>query len=377
MSGSPEPRHDHSESPQKRDSERKMVFQRLEKGVFHRLEDKGKSTSTYSNDSRRRSYHSSRRDTESCYQSSRSRETEFASENSGSSFRKVVTFNQRIKAKKWKIPGEGGKKWGNLMKGKTAGNTDGTIMTEGEEDGTEGPMIVEAEIGGNCVHRMHVDRGSTSKILYEHCFNRFRPEVRRQMVPATTPLVEFSGDIIWPLGQISLLVKIGDEEHSTSAWMNFMVVRSPYSYNGIIGRPGVRRIQAIPSTTHIMLKFPVTGGTVTLQSSRIILLECTMVSGPGVPQPVINQVTKEKIQVAIHLEYPKQTIAIGSTLTEEGRKELCRLLRRNLDIFAWKLVDMTGVPHHIAEHRFQRLEQSMPQRWLSVIGNILEGRVPL
>ncbi|GKF24183.1 hypothetical protein Tco_0076505 [Tanacetum coccineum] len=51
------------------------------------------------------------------------------------------------------------------MKGKTAGNTDGTIMAEGDEDGTEGPMIIEAEIGGNFVHRMHVDRGSTSKIL--------------------------------------------------------------------------------------------------------------------------------------------------------------------------------------------------------------------
>ncbi|GKD63842.1 hypothetical protein Tco_1305950 [Tanacetum coccineum] len=44
------------------------------------LGDKGKSISTYSNDSRRRSYHSSRRDTESCYQSSRPKGTEFASE---------------------------------------------------------------------------------------------------------------------------------------------------------------------------------------------------------------------------------------------------------------------------------------------------------
>ncbi|GKB79949.1 hypothetical protein Tco_0946844 [Tanacetum coccineum] len=80
MSESPEPRHGHSESPWKRDPERKTVFKRLEKGVFHRLRDKGKNTSAYSNDSRRRSCHNSRRDTESCYQSSRSRETEFASE---------------------------------------------------------------------------------------------------------------------------------------------------------------------------------------------------------------------------------------------------------------------------------------------------------
>ncbi|GJR55335.1 hypothetical protein Tco_1405856 [Tanacetum coccineum] len=182
------------------------------------------------------------------------------------------------------------------------------------------------------------------------------------MIPATTPLVGFSGEIIFPLGQISLLVKIGDEEHSTSAWINFMVVRSPSPYNGIIGRPGVRRIQAVPSTTHKMLKFLVTGRMITLRSNMIIPLEFTMVLGPGVPQPVINQVTKEKIQVAIHLEYPEQTIAIGSTLIEDGRKELCGLLRRNLDIFSRRPADMARVPQHIAEQRLNIRKGCLPVR---------------
>ncbi|GKA49133.1 reverse transcriptase domain-containing protein [Tanacetum coccineum] len=42
MSGSPEPRRGHSESPRKRDPGRKKVFKRLEKGVFHRIGDMGK-----------------------------------------------------------------------------------------------------------------------------------------------------------------------------------------------------------------------------------------------------------------------------------------------------------------------------------------------
>ncbi|GJS77216.1 reverse transcriptase domain-containing protein [Tanacetum coccineum] len=79
-SGSPKPRRGRSESPKKKGSERKTVFKRLEKGVFHRLGDKEKSVSVYSGDSRRRSYHSSHKDTESCHQSSRSRTTEPASE---------------------------------------------------------------------------------------------------------------------------------------------------------------------------------------------------------------------------------------------------------------------------------------------------------
>nr|GEU68801.1 hypothetical protein [Tanacetum cinerariifolium] len=170
----------------------------------------------------------------------------------------------------------------------------------GEEDETEGPMIIEAEMGGHFVHRMYMDGCSSLEVLYEHCFNRFHPEVRSQMIPVTLSLVGFSGKIIWPLGQISIFVKIGDGEHSTLAWMNFMVVISPSPYNGKIQRPKVRRIHVVPSTDHEMLKFLMA----------------------GVPQPVINQVTEEKIQAAIHPEYPEQIIAIGSTLTEEGRKEL-------------------------------------------------------
>ncbi|GJS49907.1 reverse transcriptase domain-containing protein [Tanacetum coccineum] len=147
----------------------------------------------------------------------------------------------------------------------------------GEEDGTEGPMVIEAEIGRHSVHRMYVDGGASSEVLYEHCFVRLQPEIRSQMIPATTSLIGFSGETIWPIGQISLLARIGDEEHSTSAWMNFMVIRSPSQHNGIIGRTGIRKIQ-------------------------------------------------------------------------KGSKELCALLRQNLDIFAWRPADMTGVPRHMAEH---------------------------
>ncbi|GJT54659.1 hypothetical protein Tco_0989713 [Tanacetum coccineum] len=90
----------------------------------------------------------------------------------------------------------------------------------GEEDRTEGPMIIEAEIGGHFVHRIYVVGGASLEFLYEHCFIRLQPKIRSQMIPATTSLIGFSGETIWPIGQISLLVKIGDEEHSTSAWMN-------------------------------------------------------------------------------------------------------------------------------------------------------------
>nr|GEU38463.1 reverse transcriptase domain-containing protein [Tanacetum cinerariifolium] len=43
-----------------------------------------------------------------------------------------------------------------------------------------------------------------------------RPEVKNQMISATTPFTGSSEEIIWPMGQILLPVKIGDGKHSTS-----------------------------------------------------------------------------------------------------------------------------------------------------------------
>nr|GEW20077.1 reverse transcriptase domain-containing protein [Tanacetum cinerariifolium] len=92
----------------------------------------------------------------------------------------------------------------------------------GEDDGTEGPMIIEEEIGGHLIHRMYVDGESSSKILYKHCFKRLRPKVKNQMVSATTPLIGFSEEVIWPMGADIAAIKIGDAEHSASTWMNFV-----------------------------------------------------------------------------------------------------------------------------------------------------------
>ncbi|GJU35677.1 hypothetical protein Tco_1184031 [Tanacetum coccineum] len=196
----------------------------------------------------------------------------------------------------------------------------------GEDEGTEGSMIIKAEVGGHCIHRMYVDGESALEILYEHYFIRLHPKIKNQLMPATTPLIGFSGEIIWPIGQIQLLMKIGDEEHSTSAWMNFVVVRSLSPYNGIIGRPGVKKLQAVPSTAHKMLKLSVEGGVITLKSSRMVPLECVTVFGPKGNLPATKQTVEERVKVAINPEYPEQTIMIGSTLTEEGRNKLCDLL---------------------------------------------------
>ncbi|GJY47920.1 hypothetical protein Tco_0437876 [Tanacetum coccineum] len=93
---------------------------------------------------------------------------------------------------------------------------------------------------GHDIHRMYIDGGASADILYEHCFQRLRPEVKSQLNPATTSLTGFTGEKIWPMGQLRLPVIVGNKEHSTTAWMNFMVLQITHPHTqAIIGRPGI------------------------------------------------------------------------------------------------------------------------------------------
>ncbi|GKG52019.1 hypothetical protein Tco_0544657, partial [Tanacetum coccineum] len=60
--------------------------------------------------------------------------------------------------------------------------------------------------------------------------------------------------------------------------------------------------------------------------------------------------------------FSDQEVAIGGTLSEKGRMELCPLLKENLDIFTWQPSNMTGVPRSIAEHRLNIREGYTPVR---------------
>nr|GEU38146.1 reverse transcriptase domain-containing protein [Tanacetum cinerariifolium] len=67
-------------------------------------------------------------------------------------------------------------------------------------------------------------------------------------------------------------------------------------------------------------------------------------------------------KVALHPDFPDQEVAIEGALSDKVRTKLCSILKKNLDIFAWKPSDMTGVPRSVAEHRLNIREGYLPVR---------------
>nr|GFA10768.1 reverse transcriptase domain-containing protein [Tanacetum cinerariifolium] len=128
-------------------------------------------------------------------------------------------------------------------------------------------------------------------------------------------------EISWPLRQISLMVSLGDGEPSTSTMMNFMIVRSPSSYNGIIGRLRLQKIQVVPSTTHGRFKFLVRNGIIMLHSNTVVPIECKTIAKPPTKLPPNALPTEAGIKITIHPEYPEQPITIGVSLSEKGRNQ--------------------------------------------------------
>nr|GEU69060.1 reverse transcriptase domain-containing protein [Tanacetum cinerariifolium] len=84
--------------------------------------------------------------------------------------------------------------------------------------------------------------------------------------------------------------------------------------NGIIGRPGIREIQAVavPSTAHGMLKFPVEEGIITIRSTILIPTECTsVITSSAVSKE--ERTRPDNFKVALHPDFPDQEVAIGGT----------------------------------------------------------------
>lgn len=152
--------------------------------------------------------------------------------------------------------------------------------------------------------------------------------------------------------------------------MKFVVVRSPSPYNIILGRSGIKKLRAIPSTIHSMMKFPTPRGIATLVTRSVIISECRKLEEKFLSkketevkassETTITNETTETEEILVHPAYPDQLVTIGRNFSKEGRRQLITLLKNSQDVFAWKPSDMKGVPRWIAEHKLNVNVQDKP-----------------
>ncbi|KAL0440092.1 UNVERIFIED_CONTAM: hypothetical protein Slati_2492200 [Sesamum latifolium] len=74
--------------------------------------------------------------------------------------------------------------------------------------------------------------------------------------PVDKSLCSFAGEVVHPLGHISLPLSLGSEPARRTKMIHFLVVDMPSAYNLILGRPTLNIFQAVISTNHMKMKFP-------------------------------------------------------------------------------------------------------------------------
>ncbi|GKE49222.1 hypothetical protein Tco_1480480 [Tanacetum coccineum] len=69
-------------------------------------------------------------------------------------------------------------------------------------DLSEEALVVEAEVEGYLVRRVHIDEGASVEIMFEHCFNMLHLSIRSRLVETQTTVSGFSGEQVKLLGKM-------------------------------------------------------------------------------------------------------------------------------------------------------------------------------
>nr|GEU57179.1 reverse transcriptase domain-containing protein [Tanacetum cinerariifolium] len=103
------------------------------------------------------------------------------------------------------------------------------------------PIVIEAKVFGRRVGRVYMDSGRSCEVIYEHYFEKLNSTIKAFKVDLKTPLVGFSGERSWSVGEIPLEITIGEAPLSRTETLNFVIVRSDSSHNMLLGRIAMQK----------------------------------------------------------------------------------------------------------------------------------------
>nr|CBG76438.1 OO_Ba0013J05-OO_Ba0033A15.25 [Oryza officinalis] len=130
---------------------------------------------------------------------------------------------------------------------------------------------------------------------------------------SSQPIIGVTSGHTWPPGHIDLPVTFGGPANFRTEQVDFDVADLSLPYNVVLGRPALVKFMAITHYAYLQMKMP----------------------GPSGP------------------------ITVHGDLKEDA---LVSFLRANADVFAWRPMDMPGVPREVIEHRLAVRSDARPVR---------------
>ena len=138
---------------------------------------------------------------------------------------------------------------------------------EGCQHPHDDPLVVRVIVANTTVHRVLVDNGSSTDIIFVSAFDKMGIG-REKLDPIGTHLWGFSGEKVLPLGSIQLVLTLGEPPCQAMTTARFLIVDALSAYNMLLGRPSLNAIKAIPSAYHMIIKFPTINGVGTVRGRQ-------------------------------------------------------------------------------------------------------------
>jgi hypothetical protein len=129
------------------------------------------------------------------------------------------------------------------------------------------PLVIKVRIDVQNVERVLVDTGSSTDVIYRNLFRQMKNVTLREI---NHPIVGWNNQADWPLGMITLNVKLGPR----TVPVDFVVMDVETSYNALLGREWIAAMRAVTSTNHQKLKFICPEGLVTVRGSQSSARDC-------------------------------------------------------------------------------------------------------
>ena len=164
---------------------------------------------------------------------------------------------------------------------------------EGCQHPHDDPLVVRTIVANKTVHRVLVDNWSSVDIIFVSAFDKMGIG-REKLEPVNTHLWGFSGEKVLPLGSIQLVLTLGEPPCQATTTTRFLVVDTPSSYNMLLGRPSLKAIKAIPSTYHMMIKFPTIHGVGMVRGDQRVSRECYTAS---MKQKAVDNVNVDELDM--------------------------------------------------------------------------------
>ncbi|KAK3025696.1 hypothetical protein RJ639_041701 [Escallonia herrerae] len=138
-------------------------------------------------------------------------------------------------------------------------------------------LVITLRVDAFNIKRFLVDTGSSADIIFEDAFNQMGISDDR-VKPISSPLYGFTGASAPVRGIASLTIVVGEPPRQAVHTLDFLIAKIKSSYNGILGRTGLNKLQAVAFTYHLVMKFPTPVGVGLVKGDQTLARRCYVAS---------------------------------------------------------------------------------------------------